>query len=148
MLRTQQVSSIRVGLETLRVNPMRTFLSMLGVVIGVAALVAVLSVGDGMQSFFRREVARTTSIQNVMVNPITSDTMDGLTIPRSRFHLFTTADAEAARAGIDGINGVMVSLQGTSTIVGPRAALSLRAIVVPTWAISSRLSRTSVNSGL
>jgi putative ABC transport system permease protein len=119
MSRSAELSSIRVGLETLRVNLMRTFLSMLGVVIGVAALVAVLSVGDGMQSYFRSQVTKTTAVQNVFVNVITSDTVDGLTIPRDRFHLFGAADADAARAGIAGINGVMVSLQGTSTMTGP-----------------------------
>jgi putative ABC transport system permease protein len=119
MPRTAEASSLRVGLETLRINPMRTFLSMLGVVIGVAALVAVLSVGDGMQSYFRQQVTRTTSVQNVFVNAITSDTMDGLTIPRERFHRFGAEDAEAARAEIPGIAGAMVSLQGTSTMVGP-----------------------------
>ena len=38
-------SAVRVGLDTLRANPLRTSLSTLGVVIGVASLVAVLAVG-------------------------------------------------------------------------------------------------------
>ena len=42
------LASLSVGLETLRTNPMRTLLSMLGIVMGVGALVSVLSLGDGM----------------------------------------------------------------------------------------------------
>jgi putative ABC transport system permease protein len=46
--------SFRVSAATLRASPFRTFLSTLGIVIGVASLVAVLSLGDGMQQFVRR----------------------------------------------------------------------------------------------
>ena len=41
-------NSFVVSFSTLRANPLRTFLSTLGIVIGVASLVAVLSLGDGM----------------------------------------------------------------------------------------------------
>ena len=39
--------SIQVGLQTLRANPVRTLLSTLGIVMGAASLVGVLSAGDG-----------------------------------------------------------------------------------------------------
>ena len=52
-------TSLRVGFETLRANPLRTILSTLGIIIGVAALVSVLSVGDGMERLARsRSAAR------------------------------------------------------------------------------------------
>ena len=41
-------SSLAVGLEALRANPLRTVLSTLGVVMGVGAMVSVLSMGDGV----------------------------------------------------------------------------------------------------
>ena len=41
------LASLKVGVETLRANPLRTLLSTLGVIMGVAALVSVLSLGDG-----------------------------------------------------------------------------------------------------
>src|SRR4029450_3545687 len=50
--------SIHVGLATLKVNPLRTMLSTLGVIIGAGSLVAVLSLGDGAGSFARRGVRR------------------------------------------------------------------------------------------
>lgn len=49
-----------VALDQLRVNPLRTILSTLGVIIGVGALVAVLSLGDGMERFVRTQVESTT----------------------------------------------------------------------------------------
>ena len=44
-------TALRVGLATLRENPLRTFLSTLGVTIGVASLVTVLSLVDGMERY-------------------------------------------------------------------------------------------------
>jgi putative ABC transport system permease protein len=40
-------TALATGVRTLGANPLRTILSTLGIIIGVAALVAVLSVGDG-----------------------------------------------------------------------------------------------------
>ena len=50
--------SIQVGLQTLRANPVRTLLSTLGIVMGAASLVGVLSAGDGFESRAAIEAAR------------------------------------------------------------------------------------------
>ena len=113
------LSSVRVGVGTLRINPLRTFLSTLGVVIGVASLVAVLSLGDGMENLARRELERTTGIQNVYVSPVTTDTMDGIAIPRAEVPLFGSADAREAAAGVPGASMVSVTYSGTTTLVDP-----------------------------
>lgn len=55
-------ASSLVGPHGLRGNPMRTGLSALGIVIGVAALVAVLAVGDGVERYARRQIERTTDL--------------------------------------------------------------------------------------
>jgi hypothetical protein len=65
-------ASFRVSLDTLRGNPLRTFLSTLGIVIGVdiavASLVAALSLGDGMERFFRTQIGETTDLQAIGVS--------------------------------------------------------------------------------
>ena len=73
--------SFRVSASTLRASPFRTFLSTLGIIIGVASLVAVLSLGDGMQQFVRRQVSETTDLLAIGVNPLTSRTVDGASVP-------------------------------------------------------------------
>ena len=59
-MRLPALSSVVIGIETLRSNPLRTVLSTFGIIIGTAALVAVLSLGDGMERMGRDEIARTT----------------------------------------------------------------------------------------
>ena len=51
------ISSLSIALGTLRANPLRTVLSTLGIVIGAAALVAVLTLGDGMERFGCQQLA-------------------------------------------------------------------------------------------
>lgn len=43
------LTAIRLALATLRLNPLRTSLSTLGIVMGAASLAAVLALGDGAE---------------------------------------------------------------------------------------------------
>jgi putative ABC transport system permease protein len=117
--------SVHVGVQTLLANPMRTVLSTLGVVMGAASLVAVLSIGDGAERFARGQIER-RGLQSVSIQAKTSDTVDGLQVPRTDYPRFTIDDLEnlAAFAGSD--TEVMLTVEGTAslTIGGkPRAAL-------------------------
>ena len=44
------LSSVRIALRALRVNPLRSSLTMLGIIIGVGAVIAMVSVGAGAQA--------------------------------------------------------------------------------------------------
>jgi putative ABC transport system permease protein len=75
------ITAISVGFDTLRVNPLRTILSTLGVIIGVSALVAVLSVGDGMERSVRAQIEETTDLQAILVRARTMEEVDGQMFP-------------------------------------------------------------------
>jgi putative ABC transport system permease protein len=92
--------STRVGFTALRANPLRTLLSTLGVVMGVAALVSVLSLGDGMEHFVRTQLDRTSSLQYVDVEPKTTMEVDGQSFPRTDVRRFTVSDAVAAQRAL------------------------------------------------
>jgi putative ABC transport system permease protein len=74
-------ASFRVSAETLGANPLRTFLSTLGIVIGVASLVAVLSLGDGMERYVRTQIGETTDLQAIGVTARRTREVDGVSIP-------------------------------------------------------------------
>jgi putative ABC transport system permease protein len=113
------LASIRVGVAALRVNPLRTLLATLGVIIGVASLVAVLSLGDGMEAYARRQVERTTSVQNVFVSPITVDTADGVRVAREEWTLFGKNDVADAERRVPGVSAVGLMYSGTTLIAPP-----------------------------
>lgn len=75
-------NSLAVGLTTLAANPLRTFLSTLGVIIGTAALVAVLAVGDGVEQYARTQIASQTDLQQFTVTARTDHRLDGVWLPR------------------------------------------------------------------
>jgi len=85
-----------IGLQALRVNPLRTLLSTLGVIMGVGALVSVLAMSDGVERFSRDMMARTTDLLAVSVHPVTDRRLDGVSVPRGDTVRFLLADVEAA----------------------------------------------------
>ncbi len=111
-------ASILAGFATLRANPLRTTLSTLGVVIGAAALVAVLALGDGMERFVREQIARSTDVQSILVAAKTSVTIDGQTFPVDSYPVFTPADAAAIAAAIPGADQATLTVGGRSAIAG------------------------------
>ena len=119
--------SVQIGIQTLRANPVRTLLSTLGVVMGAASLVGVLSLGDGAEAFARQQIER-RGMQALTVTPKTSDTVDGLTVPRASYPIFSIDDAEALSGRLMPGCAMMLTVEGTGTFVtragGPsRAAL-------------------------
>lgn len=115
-------SSLSVGIEALRANPLRTLLSTLGVVMGVAAMVSVLSMGDGVERFAREEIERTTDLLAISVEPRTGMEVDGQFIRRPDVVHFSSADLPTLRNSIGGdirldlavVGGVLVDLPGES----------------------------------
>ena len=89
--------SIQVGLQTLRANPVRTLLSTLGIVMGAASLVGVLSSGDGAERMARRQLER-FGMQAVIVSPRAFDQVDGLMVPRVTVPVLTVAHAQSLAA--------------------------------------------------
>ncbi len=61
------LSSFSLALENIRSNIFHTILSVLGIVIGVGALVSILSLIDGMERFAREQVSTTTSLNAIVV---------------------------------------------------------------------------------
>jgi putative ABC transport system permease protein len=121
------VASFRIGVETLRSNPLRTVLSTLGVVIGVASLVAVLAVGDGAEVFARNQIARTTDLQTILVTSNTGETIDGVRVPRATYPVFSAADVDSLAARLGPRARVAATVSGSAHVTpaqtgAPRAA--------------------------
>jgi putative ABC transport system permease protein len=106
--------SIQIGLQTLRANPVRTLLSTLGVVMGAASLVGILSLGDGAEAFARQQIER-QGMQAVSATARTSDVVDGLTVPRTSYPLFTIEQTQALTARLMSGSAVLLTVQGTGT---------------------------------
>ncbi|MDX2057668.1 MAG: ABC transporter permease [Gemmatimonadales bacterium] len=121
------LSSVLEGIANLRINPLRTLLSTLGIIMGVGSLVSVLAVGDGVDRYVREQIARTTDLLSLAVEPLAFREVDGIRLPNPGYPVFTAADAEAVRRLMPPGTRVDVRMSGSSTLTGrtfdrPRAA--------------------------
>lgn len=79
----QQIfQSVSIALQNIKANPLHTFLSTLGIIIGVASLVAILALGDGLEQTGREQIETTTSVQMMTLTPKTIDMVDEVRVPR------------------------------------------------------------------
>jgi putative ABC transport system permease protein len=108
------ISSLSIALGTLRANPLRTVLSTLGIVIGAAALVAVLTLGDGMERFGRQQLATTTDLQSVVLEPRTAEIIDNQAYPLDDYLVLTRGDAESIMSAIPAVSAGLLTLTGSA----------------------------------
>ena len=94
--------SIKTGFAALRVNPLRTTLSALGVIIGVGAMVSVLSLSDGVEKSVRAQLAKDGRLQSIRVSTINEDVVDGQRIPRTTIESFSSADGQSLTMELGG----------------------------------------------
>ena len=112
------ISAVRVGLSTLQANPLRTSLSTLGVIIGVASLVAVLAVGDGLEKFVRTQIERTTDLQSIGISSRSSDEVDGISIPRTDVLQLTLGMRDSLAAALSVPTDVVLTNRGAARLSG------------------------------
>jgi len=140
-------TAVSVGFETLRANPLRTLLSTLGIVIGVAALVSVLSVGDGMERFARREIARTTDVQSIVVSPRIFRMIDGERFPQTDPIKLSPADAMHLQQALASTMTVNLTVSGSSLVTIPRDSTPHAAQVTGMLVPDERLGDSALVAG-
>ena len=103
-------TALRVGADALRINPLRTALSTLGMIIGVGALVAVLSLGDGMERTARARMQATSPIQAIGITSRTVELVDGDAFPVPDTVALDSSDLRAV-ALLPGVAWARMSVQ-------------------------------------
>ncbi len=74
------VNSFSLALANIRSNVFHTILSVLGIVIGVGALVSILSLIDGMERYARDQVSTTTSLNAIVIKTELFKTLNNVRI--------------------------------------------------------------------
>lgn len=92
--------SFLIALQNIRSRIFHTLLSILGIVIGVAALVAILSLIDGMEQYARDQIASTTSIKAVMVSSNQSKRVNNVRIRRDSIDVLTYEHFKELKASL------------------------------------------------
>lgn len=139
-------SAFRISLETLRECPLRTALSTLGIVIGVASLVAVLSLGAGMERFIRGQIGANTEAQLMSIAPRVSRLIDGAEVPTADTLRFDSADARSLRdflgdSVVVGLTATGIALSDVDTTRHVVHVLGLSPALLPVLGITAAAGR-------
>ena len=114
---------IRVALKSINSNKMRSILTMLGVIIGVAAVIIMVSVSAGTEADIAESINSLGANLLFISNYMDSSNMGTRRSSMSSFGL-TMDDAEAIAEDVDGVVGVSVENSTTQDIKGNDTSLS------------------------
>jgi putative ABC transport system permease protein len=108
--------SLRIAITSLRANKLRTVLTMLGIIIGVASVVALMAIGNGAQAAITSQI---TSIGSNLLTVFPGQQRGGPGGAATQSQALTLADAEAIeRIGAgSGIATVAPTFQGNAQVV-------------------------------
>lgn len=93
-----------LALQNVRANLFHTLLSILGIVIGVAALVAILSFIDGLEKFAKDQISGTTSLNTVIVSTDTRRKVGTVSVQKDSFAVLDYDVYRQLTANLDGMS--------------------------------------------
>lgn len=88
--------------HALRAKPLHTILSLLGIIIGVGALISILALGDGMEKFGRDQIANTTDLNAIQISANNSIMVDGLRMEKQNKNFLKMEDWDQLQALVNG----------------------------------------------
>jgi putative ABC transport system permease protein len=109
------LQSARVALRALRVNKLRSALTMLGIIIGVAAVIAMVGVGAGAQARVAEQIQSLGS--NLIIVLSGSTTSGGIRLGQGSQLTITEEDSLAIAREIPAVQAAAPSMRGTAQVV-------------------------------
>jgi putative ABC transport system permease protein len=112
---TRLLASLRIALRALMVNKMRSALTMLGIIIGVGAVIAMVAVGSGAKRRIADQIASMGS--NLLIVLSGSSTSGGLRFGSGTVPTLNVGDAKAILTEIPAVKYVAPSHWGAAQVV-------------------------------
>ena len=109
------LASVRIALRALRVNRLRSALTMLGIIIGVAAVIAMVAVGSGATARIAEQIQSIGS--NVIIILSGSVTSGGIRLGFGSVQTLSEEDAKAIALECPAVAAASPSVRGTAQVV-------------------------------
>ncbi len=107
--------AVRIALRALRVNKLRAALTMLGIIIGVGAVIATVAIGSGAEQRIADQIKSIGS--NMMIVMPGSTTSGGLRLGFGSTLTLSEDDARAIALEVPMVQAVAPSMRGTAQVV-------------------------------
>src|SRR4030043_23620 len=108
-------STLRISFRALKVNKMRSALTMLGIIIGVGAVIAMLAVGTGASEKISEQISKMGS--NLLIILPGSTTAGGVRMGAGTQPTLTMGDADAIQKECPAVSDVAPILNGVAQVV-------------------------------
>jgi len=108
------LESLRVSFRSIKANGLRSVLTMLGIIIGVAAVIAMVAIGEGTSASVASQINGLGS--NLLIVSPGQATQGRISLGAGSLNTLTLADAEAI-AQKDSVSGVAPSVNGRAQLV-------------------------------
>ncbi|MEM9895395.1 MAG: ABC transporter permease [Bacteroidota bacterium] len=95
------INTFRTAFRDARKNLLHTLLSVLGIVIGVGALVAILSLIDGLEKYAHEQISSTSSLLSMTVSTQKRERKDGLLVEKKAFSYFDYTVFDSLRSQLE-----------------------------------------------
>ena len=104
-------AGMRIALRALQVNRLRSGLTMLGIIIGVSAVISMVAVGSGATARIQEQIASIGS--NVIIVLSGSVTTNGIRLGSGAAQTLTSDDAKAIANECPAVSGVAPLVRGS-----------------------------------
>ncbi|HYI31481.1 MAG TPA: ABC transporter permease [Bradyrhizobium sp.] len=109
------LQSLQIALHALRLNPLRSFLTILGIVIGVASIVTVFAIGAGAQVRLQEQI-RSIGANVLMITPGAIH-KGGIRLKEGTKLTMTESDVQAVLEQIPEVQAAAGSIAGTAQVI-------------------------------
>ncbi len=109
------LSSLKVALRALRINKMRSFLTMLGIIIGVGAVIIMVAIGSGASEMIAQQIASMGS--NLLIVIPGATTAGGARMGFGSVSTLTSDDAKAIKEECSAVKAVAPIWGGVTQVV-------------------------------
>ncbi len=108
-------ASMKIAFGALRINKLRSALTMLGIIIGVAAVIAMVAVGSGAQARIQQQIASIGS--NIIIVVSGSITSSGIRMGTGNAQTLTEDDAKAIARDSSAVQAAAPAVRGGAQVV-------------------------------
>ena len=114
------LASMRIALRALRINKLRSALTMLGIIIGVAAVITMIAVGSGAQAQIENQIKGLGT--NLIILMPGSSTSGGVRMGAGSRNTLTEEDGYAIQRDVPAVQASAPTLRGSGQVVIPLPA--------------------------
>lgn len=141
------LQSFLLAFQNIRSNLFHTFLSVLGIVIGVGALVSILSLIDGMEEFARGQITQTSSLNAVIIQTKVYKNINGISLRKDTFSIIDYEHLKELRKSLSKPTNpqMRVSMTGEIQLDTQKIVAYAWAIVRPVWSDTAKYSGSLIS---